>query len=171
MVRGERGNELDGRVGAVADRVGPDLDEALQGVVGHKVLTVQHLHGGRTSVVAVVEPPLNTRPIIGDAGGETHRRLHHVQRYRTPEKAGNCNKQLIPHHLQLSLKQKHKTILQKELNKTKTKTKKNRKLRAEEGEDIRRERNRVKGLMTPAKGTFPDFIFIYLFYYYYILRL
>lgn len=81
-------------------------------MVGHKVLTVEHLHSGRTSVVAVVEPPLNARAIIGDAGAETHRGLHDVQRYRATEKAGNCNKQVIPHHLQLL--RKHRIILLEE---------------------------------------------------------
>lgn len=121
----------------MAEGVGPDLDEALQGVVGHEILALQDLHGGRTSVVAVVEPPLDTGAIIGDAGAETDGGLHDVQRDGTSEKAGNRDKQVIPHHLQLS--EKHRRIVQKEQWEEGRKQA-NRRKRAERGEDLRRER-------------------------------
>lgn len=86
------------RVGAASlDRFGPDLDEALEGVVRDQILTVKNLHGGRTGVVAAVQPPLDAAPVVRNPGAQAHRGFHHVQRDGAPEKAGHTYVQIVPH--------------------------------------------------------------------------
>lgn len=82
-----------------AERVGPDLDEAVQGAIGDKVFGVEDLHGGGTRVVAVVEPALDAGAIVGDAGAEAHRGFHDFERNWAPEETRHRDVQVVPHHL------------------------------------------------------------------------
>ena len=59
--------------------VGPDPDEAFEGVVWDEVFGVEDLHRGRTRVVAAVKPPLDAGAVVGDARAQAHRGFHHVQ--------------------------------------------------------------------------------------------
>lgn len=70
----------------------------MQGAVGDEVLAMEDLHGGRTRVVAVVEPALDAGAVVGDSGAEAHRGLHHVERNRTPEKARHRYVKVVPAH-------------------------------------------------------------------------
>lgn len=60
-------------------RDGPLLYEGVEGEVGDEVGGGEDLHGGGASVVAGVEPLLDARPIVGDAGAERDGRFHDVQ--------------------------------------------------------------------------------------------
>lgn len=60
-------------------------------MVRNKLLGLKHLHGGGAGVVAVVEPFLDARTVVGHAGAEADGGFHNVQRYRTPEEARNCD--------------------------------------------------------------------------------
>ncbi|KAK2989252.1 hypothetical protein RJ640_002076 [Escallonia rubra] len=69
-----------GGVGRRAEEegVGPDADEAAEGEVGDDVGGLEDLHGGGARIVAGVEPRGDAGAVVGDAGAEAHRRLHHV---------------------------------------------------------------------------------------------
>ena len=75
----------------MADGVGPDLDEAVQGAVRNEVLSLEELHGGGAGVVAGVEPALDAGAVVGDSGAEAHRGFHHVEGDWAPEVAGNTD--------------------------------------------------------------------------------
>lgn len=66
-------------------RVGPDLDESLKIMVRDEIFALKDLHGSRTGVVAVFKPFLYTGSVVGDAGGQAHRRFHHVEGDRATE--------------------------------------------------------------------------------------
>lgn len=87
------------RVGGPSEeRVRPDLDEALEGVVGDEFFGVEQLHGGGAGVVAGVEPALDAAPVVGDAGAQADRGFHDVQRDGAAEIGGHCYVQIVPHH-------------------------------------------------------------------------
>ena len=48
---------------------------------------MKNLHGGGTGVVTVVEPTLDARAVVGNAGGEVDREFHDVERYGATEEA------------------------------------------------------------------------------------
>ena len=50
---------------------------------------MENLHGGETGVVAVVEPTLDARAVVGNAGGEADRGFHDVEGYGATEEAGS----------------------------------------------------------------------------------
>lgn len=67
------------RVGGPSqNRVRPNFDESLEGVVGDEVFITEHLHGGGAGVVAAVKPPLDTAAIVGDTRAQADRRFHNV---------------------------------------------------------------------------------------------
>lgn len=82
----------------MSNGVSPDPDKPLEGKVGDKFLGVEHLHGGGAGVVAVVEPALDARTIVGDSGAEADGGFHDVERYWAPEEAWNRDAQIISHH-------------------------------------------------------------------------
>ncbi|KAK3009447.1 hypothetical protein RJ639_013206 [Escallonia herrerae] len=94
-----RGGQVGLGRGTSEDRVGPDLDEAVEGVVGDEVLGVEDLHGGGTRVVAAVEPALDAGPVVGHPRAQAHRGFHHVQRNRAPEESRHRDAQVVPPHL------------------------------------------------------------------------
>lgn len=87
------------RVGrASEERVRPDVDEALEGVVGDEFFGVQQLHGGGAGVVAGVEPALDAAPVVGDAGAQADGGFHDVERDGAAEIGGHCLVEIVPHH-------------------------------------------------------------------------
>lgn len=63
----------------------PRLDEAAEGVVGDEDFRdrQEFSRHGASAPAAGEDPVLNAVPVVGDAGGESHRILHQLQRYRT----------------------------------------------------------------------------------------
>lgn len=56
---------------------------------------MEDLHGGRTGIVAGVEPFLDAGAIVRDAGAEAYGRLHHVHGDWALEEAWNGKVQLV----------------------------------------------------------------------------
>lgn len=77
----------------------PDGDEAVKGEIRDDVLGREKLVGGGTGIVAGFEPPLDTGTVVGDAGAETHRRPHDVERNGTPEMSRHGNEKLFLNHI------------------------------------------------------------------------
>lgn len=75
--------------------VGPNLNETLEIRIGNEAVVGKDLHGGRTSVVARVEPALNTGTVVGDAGDQTDGRLHEVKRNWANEMSGNSQEEIV----------------------------------------------------------------------------
>lgn len=48
----------------IRDRVGPYIDEVMQGVIGDELLAVEDLHCGETCVVTIVQPPLDVGLVL-----------------------------------------------------------------------------------------------------------
>lgn len=55
-------------VKALVMGIGPNLNEAVEIVVRYKLLGLKDLHGGRTSVVSIIKPFLNTGTIVSHSG-------------------------------------------------------------------------------------------------------
>ena len=56
----------------VTGRVGPDLDEALEGPVRDELFALEGLHRGWARVVAVFEPLLDVGPVVGYSYAKAH---------------------------------------------------------------------------------------------------
>lgn len=67
LIGGERRVRKRG-VKALVKGIGPNLNETVEIVVRYKVLGLKDLHGGRTSVVSIIKPFLNTGTIVSDSG-------------------------------------------------------------------------------------------------------
>lgn len=76
----------------------PEVDEALKGEVGDKVLGGEDLHGGGTSVVAGLEPVLDAGAVVGDPRAQAHRGFHHLHGDGAPEGTRYGYGQLLPTH-------------------------------------------------------------------------
>ena len=50
---------------------------------------MENLHGGGTGVVVVVEPTLDARAVVGNAGGEADGGFHDVDGYGATKEAGS----------------------------------------------------------------------------------
>lgn len=97
-VGGEAVEEVIGLVKGDVAGVGPDLDEALERVVGGEVCGGEELHGGGAGVVAGVEPALDAGAVVGDAGGEADGGFHDVEGDGAAEMRGHCEVGIVVHH-------------------------------------------------------------------------
>lgn len=73
----------------------PLVDKVAQGVVGDQGRIAEPLHRDRASEVAVGEPPLDARPVVGLASAQSDWIGEQIKAYRTPEQMRDAHLRLF----------------------------------------------------------------------------